>query len=188
MTSAREAWVVRRALPHEFDQLARMAFQNVPQLNPGEARLPPEFRRRWVSEAEYRNHLDQPGVTAWVAESGGRLAGMVVTHELPRGRFSKELHVGALTTTGDFRYGPLAARLIRHVVEHALQRNVRVIEFEAQTQLAAKYRTYLEGRLPYGLKLVQTHTLAHGRGTYEVQLPYRGFWSFLNLLKRRQSK
>ncbi len=178
MAVVREPLRVREAHFHELDRLAHLAVEHVPQIDPF-------AEKNALVEANYRQDFEKPGVRVWVAESGGRLAGMVVTSEEKHGLFSRKMHVGGMATFPPFRGSNAADRLMRHGLTHARERNVRLIRFEAAPYMAIKYAAFFKRN---GLKLVQTHALLYGIRAYEAHFPNRIVAWFMKLLKRPASK
>lgn len=177
-SSSQSRLVVRAARQEEHPELARLAVAHVAQPHG----IP-------LSEAQYGAYFRTPGVRVFVAEVGGRHAGMVVAAERRR-RFSLRVHVSALLTEPKFRSSSVASRLIRHVMDHCLERNAAALVFEAEHRLATKYLAHLKAQFPqHRMELVQTHSLGGGLGSYEIRLPRKPIWqSILNLLKRPGSK
>jgi len=166
--------VVRKARLDEHPALAHLAVGHIAQ----PYALP-------LNEAHYRGYFSRPDVDVFVAEVGGRRAGMVVASEEP-GFFSSRVHVAALVTEPEFRSSTVASRLMRHVVGHSLERNATAFIFEAEHRMAERYLAHLKALFPQaGLELVQTHSLGGGLGSFEIRLPGKPLWRrFLNLLKR----
>jgi len=89
-------------------------------------------------ERSFRFELtDNPASRCWVAESGGRIAGMIVAWLLV-----DEAHIATIATHPDFRRRGIAKRLLTHALRHMMEEGAQSSFLEVRESNAVAQEMY----------------------------------------------
>lgn len=111
------------------------------------------FSLPWPERSFRFEITDNPGSRAWVADSDGRIVGMIVAW-----LFADEAHIATIATHPEFRRRGIASRLLIHALDAMRSEGARTAVLEVRESNAAAQEMYRKfgfeesGRRPHYYK------------------------------------